>query len=76
MKSTGSWYNVLGDDGTHYKSRTRGRLRLDGIKETNPVAVGDYVTLEIDGIEGIIAEILPREILWCASRLRRPATAT
>jgi ribosome biogenesis GTPase / thiamine phosphate phosphatase len=61
MKSTGSWYNVLGDDGTHYKSRTRGRLRLDGIKETNPVAVGDYVTLEIDGIEGIIAEILPRE---------------
>lgn len=61
MKSTGSWYDVLGDDGQHYNSRVRGKIRLEGIKETNPIAVGDYVDFDIEGKEGIISDILLRE---------------
>ncbi len=61
MKSTGSWYAVLGEDDRTYASRVRGKIRLDGIKETNPVAVGDYVELTIDGNEASIEKILPRE---------------
>ena len=59
MKSTGSWYDVLADNGHVYQSRIRGKIRLEEIKETNPVAVGDYVDLNTD--EAIITNILPRE---------------
>ncbi len=61
LKSTGSWYAVLCDDNQTYASRVRGKIRLDGIKETNPVAVGDYVELTVDGNEASIEKILPRE---------------
>lgn len=60
LKSTGSWYLVQTDDGTIYPCRTRGRLRLEDSKETNPVAVGDEVLIDQEGQEGVIAEILPR----------------
>ena len=60
MKSTGSWYEVVGDDQKHYACRTKGKLRLEGSKETNPVAVGDRVTFELEGNNGVISEILPR----------------
>jgi ribosome biogenesis GTPase len=63
MKSTGSWYDVLADDGHVYQGRIRGKIRLEDIKETNPVAVGDYVELETagPGNEKVITAILPRE---------------
>lgn len=62
MKSTGSWYDVLTDDGHTYASRIRGKIRLEEIKETNPVAVGDYVNIEpASDTEAIITAILPRE---------------
>lgn len=61
MKSTGSWYAVLGDDHQKYNCRIRGKIRLEGIKETNPVAVGDHVTLEPENTDAVITEILPRE---------------
>jgi ribosome biogenesis GTPase len=63
MKSTGSWYDVLTDDGQIYSSRIRGKMRLEDIKETNPVAVGDYVEIEMTGApnETVITAILPRE---------------
>ncbi len=60
-KSTGSWYDVLGENNQHYPSRVRGKLRLEGFKETNPIAVGDWVSFDIENNEGIITEILPRE---------------
>lgn len=59
MKSTGSWYEVLGEDGQKYACRVRGKIRLEGIKESNPVAVGDRVIFET--IDNAIMEILPRE---------------
>ena len=40
--------------------RIRGRLRLKGIRSTNPVVVGDRVMVEPDGESSAIVEILPR----------------
>ncbi len=45
LKSTGKWYNVELEDGSIVKCRIRGKLRLDGLKTTNPIAVGDIVLL-------------------------------
>ena len=39
----------------------RGKIRLEGIKETNPVAVGDRVTLDLEHEIASITEILPRK---------------
>jgi ribosome biogenesis GTPase len=61
LRSTGSFYDVLGSDGQHYNCKVRGKIRLEGIKETNPVAVGDKVAFEMDHGMGSITEILPRE---------------
>jgi ribosome biogenesis GTPase len=61
MRSTGSWYEVLSDAGQTVQSRVRGKLRLEGIKETNPIAVGDHVSFDLENGEGIIHEILPRK---------------
>jgi len=60
MRSTGSFYDVLADNGVTYNCRVRGKIRLEGIKETNPVAVGDEVTLDLENDIGLITEILPR----------------
>ena len=45
VKSTGSWYSVQAEDGQIYKCRIKGKFRLDGIKSTNPVVVGDNVEI-------------------------------
>ena len=60
MRSTGSFYDVRGTDGLKYNCRVRGKIRLEGIKETNPVAVGDHVLFDIEQDIGSITEILPR----------------
>jgi ribosome biogenesis GTPase / thiamine phosphate phosphatase len=60
FKSTGSFYQVIGVDGKHYNCRTRGKLRLEGYKESNPLAVGDWVLFDVDGGEGTIYEIQNR----------------
>ena len=61
LKSTGSWYDVKSDSGDLFRCRLRGRLKLKGIKTTNPIAVGDRVRFSIDEHgEGIISEILSR----------------
>lgn len=60
MRSTGSFYDVLGEDNKHYTCRVRGKIRLDGIKETNPIAVGDHVVFDIEHAVATISEISPR----------------
>jgi ribosome biogenesis GTPase / thiamine phosphate phosphatase len=60
MRSTGSFYDVLAPDGQRYTCRVRGKIRLEGIKETNPVAVGDHVAFDLEHETGSITEILPR----------------
>uniref|UniRef100_UPI003AF750D7 ribosome small subunit-dependent GTPase A n=1 Tax=Alistipes shahii TaxID=328814 RepID=UPI003AF750D7 len=60
VRATGSWYDVL-HDGETVRCRIRGRLRLKGVRSTNPVVVGDEVACEADeGGDYVIADILPR----------------
>ncbi|WP_299114368.1 ribosome small subunit-dependent GTPase A [uncultured Winogradskyella sp.] len=47
-KSTGSWYTVKTMNGKFYECRIKGRFRLEGIKSTNPIAVGDIVKFELE----------------------------
>ena len=61
LRSTGSWYDVLSEDGKNMKCRVRGKLRLEGIKETNPIAVGDHVIFDVENGEGIIHSIVDRK---------------
>ena len=48
IKNTGSWYTVLTDDGQIIESKIKGNFRLKGIRSTNPIAVGDLVTLIVN----------------------------
>jgi ribosome biogenesis GTPase / thiamine phosphate phosphatase len=50
------------DDGTLVECRLRGRIRTHGLKATNPVTVGDFVTVDHGSGEGsaAITEIEPR----------------
>lgn len=63
-RSTGSWYDVKGEDGITYQSRLRGKFKQDGIKVNNPIAVGDFVEVipdEQHENSGLITEIQNRE---------------
>jgi ribosome biogenesis GTPase len=45
IKNTGSWYTVKTDEGPTVECKIKGNFRLKGIRSTNPVAVGDFVTI-------------------------------
>ena len=64
-KSTGSWYTVKSSEGVFYECRIKGKFRTQGIKSTNPVAVGDMVEFELETIGdetvGIISAIQDRK---------------
>ncbi|ARA92471.1 ribosome small subunit-dependent GTPase A [Rhodothermaceae bacterium RA] len=60
IRSTGSWYDVQTDRGV-VPSRVRGKFRLEEQDVTNPVAVGDRVTIRLEPDDsGLITEIHPR----------------
>ena len=65
IKSTGSWYHVQLEDGTLLDCRIKGKFRIKGIKTTNPIAVGDQVSVEIDeqseARTGLIYELAERK---------------
>jgi ribosome biogenesis GTPase len=48
IKNTGSWYQVSTDDGRMVDCKIKGAFRLQGIRSTNPIAVGDRVNIEIN----------------------------
>ena len=61
IKNTGSSYTVRTDEGTTVNCKIKGNFRLKGIRTTNPVAVGDLVTLTGDKEENnYITAIEPR----------------
>lgn len=60
LRSTGSFYDLLAEDGNRYDAKVRGKIRLEGIKETNPVAVGDEVEFQPASPVSQINAILPR----------------
>ena len=61
FRSTGKWADVQAPDGRRVECRLRGKFRMEGLRTTNPIAVGDHVTWteEEDGT-GVITEIAPR----------------
>ncbi len=63
IKSTGSWYNVRRIDTQEVvKCRIKGKFRLREKILTNPVAVGDTVTFDLEsGDNGIIHKIHDRK---------------
>ena len=74
IKNTGSWYTVRTDTGEQVNCKIKGNLRLKGFRCTNPVAVGDVVTIDVkpDGT-AFIVKIDPRKnyIIRRASNLSK-----
>ena len=76
VRNTGSWYVVMPDDAPErlINCKIKGNLRLKGFRCTNPVAVGDRVSLDVkpDGTAFIVA-IEPRRnyIIRRASNLSK-----
>jgi ribosome biogenesis GTPase / thiamine phosphate phosphatase len=48
VKSTGSWFTVRDRDGSRVDCKLKGNFRVQGIRSTNPVAVGDLVDYHRD----------------------------
>jgi len=46
VKNTGSWYQVKTDNGELFECKMKGHFRLQEIRSTNPIAVGDLVDFE------------------------------
>lgn len=66
-RSTGSWYWVKSGENLLHKCRIKGKFRIEGIKSTNPIAVGDEVDFELettgDEEAGVITKIHERKNL-------------
>lgn len=62
VRCTGNSCLVRCDDGQSVECRIKGNFRIRGIKSTNPVAVGDYVTITLpeEGEPSYITEIEER----------------
>ena len=64
-RSTGSWYLVKGTQGDFYSCRIKGKFRIQGIKSTNPIAVGDRVDFDVieeeSKLMGVITAIDTRD---------------
>ncbi|PIE83840.1 MAG: ribosome small subunit-dependent GTPase A [Bacteroidia bacterium] len=59
VRATGSWYSVE-HGGEVVECRARGRIRLKGVRSTNPIVVGDRVEFTLADGAGVIHRILPR----------------
>lgn len=60
VRSTGKWYKVKIESGAIIDARLKGKIRLQDLKTTNPIAVGDYVLLEKDQDDLMIVSVEPR----------------
>lgn len=75
IKNTGSWYVVKTKNGNEINCKIKGNFRLKGIRTTNPVAVGDNVSILENNDTAFITEIKPRRnyIIRRASNLSKEA---
>lgn len=74
IKNTGSWYQVKSDEGAMFDCKIKGTFRLQGIRSTNPLAVGDRVDFYDSGEGyGLISNIEDRKnyIIRRASNLSK-----
>lgn len=62
-RSTGSWYILKNSQGEMLNARLKGKLKIEGITSTNPIAVGDIVEIDEDVVEGnlVISKIYDRK---------------
>ncbi len=60
-KSTGSWYTVKTEDGVLRQCRIKGKFRIQGIKSTSPVVVGDFVTVQEESDNWMIVDLHERK---------------
>ena len=61
IRSTGSWYIVKTEDGELLNCRIRGKFRMQDIKSTNPIVVGDKVLLSQEEDSFLIDELFDRK---------------
>ena len=61
IKSTGSWYTVEAKGGLLYECRIKGRFRLENIKSTNPIVVGDFVEIKKEEDSWMIIKLFERK---------------
>ena len=63
MRSTGNLHQIRSDAGTSIECRIKGKLRMQGMRTTNPVAVGDRVHFELDEKtqKGVITTVVERQ---------------
>lgn len=62
IKSTGKDYRILTEDGMYLNATLKGKMRTQGMRTTNPVAVGDkvYYSTQEDG-KLMITDLIPRK---------------
>ncbi|MBD8349620.1 ribosome small subunit-dependent GTPase A [Dysgonomonas sp. HGC4] len=62
IKNTGSWYLVRTDENKDVECKIRGSFRLKDIRSTNPITVGDRVSIVMnEDNTGVITEIEARK---------------
>lgn len=61
-RSTGSWYIVKNKRGEFQNARLKGKLKMEGITSTNPIAVGDIVEIDSEAEDDslVISKIYKR----------------
>ena len=69
IKSTGSSYIVLMDDGMSVECHIKGNFRIRGIRSTNPVAVGDYVEVQRNNVQNSKEE--EQSVYWITDVCKR-----
>jgi ribosome biogenesis GTPase / thiamine phosphate phosphatase len=71
VKNTGSWYQVKTDNGELLECKMKGHFRMQEIRSTNPIAVGDWVDFEmnIDGTAMIRSSNLSKQSHILAANL-------
>ncbi len=74
IKSTGSWYWVRDEQGEVYNCRLKGKFKIQDLKVTNPIAVGDRVLVELDEDQeaSVITDILPRKNYLIRTSVKHP----
>jgi len=63
IKTTGSWHTVKTGNKELITCKIKGKFRINGLVTTNPIAVGDIVSLKLNPGEefGLITKIHPRK---------------
>ena len=61
IKATGKYYTVKTEVNQIVQCRLKGKFRIEGIKSTNPIVVGDQVELEQTSEAWMIVKLFTRK---------------